>query len=122
MEWFIPGRITNPLNGSHHHWSVRAKWAKAWRTQSGFVAAQHARGIDPKTPKRIIFTGHVVRKFDCDNFMSAMKPVRDGLKDAGIIHDDGPDSGHEFVYNQIIDRKRLGVEVKVQWWIGGVRL
>lgn len=36
--------------------------------------------------------------FNDDGLRAALKPVRDGLMDARVIHSDGPRSGHGFVY------------------------
>jgi hypothetical protein len=52
--------------------------------------------------------------WDDDNLPAAIKPVRDGLVDGRVIHADGPESGHTFVYRQVVDRARRGVEITVK--------
>ena len=118
LAFFVAGRITNPLNGSHRHWSVRAKWAKSWRGNTCWIAKSKMREggiyLMDAQPKRIKFLGNVVRLFDDDNFRAAMKPLRDGLQDAGVIHHDGPRCGHVFEYKQRVKRNDLGVTVVVE--------
>lgn len=118
LTFFVRGIVKNPLNGSHGHWRVRAAWAKQWRQQTIYAAdkamgcAFHVESMDD--PRRITFTAHVARRFDDDNLAAICKPVRDGLQDAGIIHNDGPDCGHTFVYKQVVDKVNRGVEVTVE--------
>lgn len=132
---FIPGKLVNPLN-NRRGW--RAVWAssKAWREKTALYAKLGMPSLtsDPHAPKRITFRAHVWRLFDTDEGLNAsIKPIRDGLTratvtgrrvrgqvklvsapGAGIIHSDGPGCGHLFVYEQIVDRRRLGVEIIVQ--------
>lgn len=125
LDVFVPGKVTNPLNGSHGHWSVRAKWAKDWRTRTR-VYAEHARSavatlLDARgksaeaarRPKRVTFTLHVWRRFDDDALGPCAKPCRDGLVDAGVVDSDGPKAPHQWVYEQRVDRKRPGVRIVV---------
>ena len=111
--FFVPGRITNPLNGSHRHWSVRARWAKEWRGLTATIAHLQCGGAPPTLPKRIRLVGHVARRFDDDNYRAAMKPVRDGLRDGGIIQNDDPSCGHLFEYDQVVKRP-FGVTVIIE--------
>ena len=67
----------------------------------------------PSTPKDIRFVAWVWNLMDDDGLRAAIKPVRDGLKDAQIIHDDGPKSGHRFSYDQAISREERGVWILV---------
>ena len=117
LTFFVPGKVTNPLNGSHGHWRVRAAWAKRWRTQTELrcfgARVTHMGWTLSWTPKRITFTVHVARRFDDDNLAAICKPIRDGLQ-GSIIHNDGPDCGHTFIYQQIVDRDNRGVEVTVE--------
>ena len=133
---FIPCRLKNPLN-------QRAGWRAVWAHSKVLrgKSAEYARlslprdlFADPTAPKRITFRAHVWRLFDTDEGLNAsLKPIRDGLgppitgtrmvkgrrhivsaPGAGIVHSDGPGCGHLFVYEQIVDRKNLGVEVVVE--------
>jgi hypothetical protein len=120
--FFIPGKLRNPLNGSWGGWHKHARLARDWRertTGAVLVAYGYQRGarpVDPtgENPKRVIFIAHVGRLWDTDNLPAAIKPVRDGLVDARLIHSDAPGSGHEFVYQQVVDRAHRGVAVTVE--------
>jgi hypothetical protein len=119
---FVPTRLVNPTN-VREHWSVRAKRAKVQRKACALTCTY--RMVDalrsgnlgmlghPENLKRITFTAHVTRKFDDDGLQSALKHIRDGLQDAGLIHSDGPDSGHVFTYAQRV-AKPTGVEIRVE--------
>ena len=114
---FVPGALRNPLNGSAgRHWAVRARWARQWRGATAMLVRAFERGAapDPAAPKRVTFVAHVWQRFDDDGLRAALKPVRDGLGDAGLIHDDSPRSGHVFDYRQLVDRRRRGVEIVVE--------
>lgn len=110
--------LVNPLNGSHGHWSKRARWARL-RREAGAMAILAVVGPHPKilarTPKTITFTAFVGAPWDDDNLRAAIKPYRDSLKDAGLIDDDAP-GRHAFVYEQCVERgkgKPRGLRVTV---------
>jgi hypothetical protein len=123
---FVPGKLTNPLNGSlsRAHWSVKRKWALSWQAAtwnalnalitSGWAPA-------PEVPKCVTFHAQTAKTFDDDGLRAALKPVRDALMGFPastprlfrVIHSDAPDSGHEFVYAQRIDRKARGVQITI---------
>jgi len=124
---FVPGPVKNPLNGSHGHWTKRARWAKGWRDKTSQAVLEgvplyrcSTNGlvlgdvrVIPETPKRVVFLARTHNRMDDDNLRAALKPCRDGLRDMRVIHDDDPRSGHEFVYTQTIDRAHRGVEIRV---------
>lgn len=115
MTIFIPGRLRNPLNGSWGGWRKHARLAKEWRERTAqyiFADRQHWV-IVPRAPKTVTFTAHVGAGWDDDNLPAAIKPIRDALVGT-VIHSDAPDSGHTFVYRQVIDRKHRGVEIAVE--------
>ena len=77
----------------------------------GFVSSYP---IDCRLPKRIVFRARTHGKIDSDGLQLALAPVRDGLIDCGVIHNDDRDCGHEFIYEPcVIDRKHRGVEIRV---------
>lgn len=116
---FVPVRLVNPLNGAqgkwretarrrrmHHdavHAAIHAALGRAWKVEA-----------PPDQPKRVTFTLHVARGFDSDAWPAICKSFRDALADPaiGLIHDDGPDSGHVFEYRQVV-KKPTGVEIVV---------
>jgi hypothetical protein len=124
---FVPGRPRNPLNGSHEHWSKRARWAKGWRDKAS--SRLHNTGTQglgklawPWTamhPKRITFTIYGPSRFDDDNVRAVCKPVRDSLKDMGVIDDDRPSAGHTFHYEQAKPTRKAGaphgIAIRIEW-------
>ncbi len=117
ISFFVPGQLQNPLNGSlsHAHWSRKAKWARGWKTRTRVVWLHDEVGPLPDLHrrKRITFTAHVGALWDDDNLPAACKPARDAL--IGLaIHSDATTSGHEFVYRQVVDRARRGLEIAIE--------
>ena len=118
MIVFIPRPLKNPLNGSWGNHYKHARIARTWRELTAacvlveWINAGRPRR-DPRAPKTITFTAHVGAGWDDDNLPAAIKPIRDALVDAQVIHSDAPDSGHTFRYAQVIDRKHRGVEIAV---------
>ena len=120
---FVPGRLTNPLNGSHRHWSARAKWATWWRmTTAKVVVATRARRhgawwrvVPPLTqPLVVSFEACVGGRWDDDNLRAALKPVRDELALA-LGRSDGPTGGITWTYTQrIVPPGDRGVRVTIR--------
>ena len=117
LVW-IPGPVRSVQSGGHGHWTARAGVVKAQRTKAHLlVSAACAKAgwlVGSDVPKIVTFAASVHNLMDDENLAYALKPTRDGLRDAGIIHDDSPRSGHVFHYVQEIDRKRPGVMVRVE--------
>ena len=118
MTIFVPGKLRNPLNGSWGGWRKHARLAKDWRERTAmellFERLRHeSEQVAPNDPKTITFTAHVGAGWDDDNLPAAIKPIRDALVDAQVIHSDAPDSGHVFRYAQVVDRTHRGVEIVV---------
>ena len=131
---FVPGKLRNPMNGTHGHWSKHARWAKTWRERTCwavFESAYRGAGVvgvnmgrmllalemQPDRPKVVTFHAIVPSKFDDDNLPPCCKPIRDALKDMGVINDDRTSAGHTFVYEQEAKRARVihGVFVRVKF-------
>lgn len=131
MSFFVPGKLVNPLN-NRKGW--RAVWAvsKGWRERTAVIAGlsvppRSPLRAQPSTPKRVTFQAQVSRRFDDDGLRAALKPVRDALMPSarsrsrrgyalgcGVIHSDAPDSGHEFLYEQVVDRQNPGVQITIE--------
>ncbi len=98
---------------NREHWRTRHHYTKTWRAKvklSGFRLATWT----PDTPKRITLAAQVWNLFDAhDGLRGALKPVVDGLVDAGVIHSDAHDCGHTFIYEQEVNRKAMGVCITV---------
>lgn len=121
MTIFVAGRLRNPLNSSWGHWAKHARASKDWRTRTAqevlveCVMRRPRQTFLPTAPKRITFTAHTWNRWDADEGVNAAcKPLRDGLVDARVIHSDAADSGHTFVFRQVVDRTRRGVEITIE--------
>jgi hypothetical protein len=114
---FVPGRLTNPLNGPHGHWTKHRRWARTWRdaTCMRILEAYNRQPIyDATVPKQVTFTLYVARLFDCDAAPATVKSCRDALIDMRVIHGDSPTHGHSFVYRQVVSPPtKRGVEIHV---------
>lgn len=117
VAW-VPGRLTNPLNGAHGHWAVKAKERKGWRERTMLCCRDAMRRANWRWQagdgKHVVVTAYVWNLYDDDGLAASLKSVVDGLKDAKLIDDDGPKSGHVFERRQVINRKHRGVEVVVR--------
>jgi hypothetical protein len=109
---FCAGRLSNPLNGSHRHWSARAQWASEWRhrTRIAWLEAGKPTWDGPAT---VTFTCYVARRFDSDAVPSLVKAVRDQAVRDILGTDDGPSCGHSFVYTQERRPDRRGVLIEI---------
>lgn len=114
IEFFVPGQLRNPLNGSWGGWRKHARLAQQWRekTAAAVFAADRVR-VFPRL-SRVTFTGYVGRLWDDDNLPAAIKPVRDMVARLYLAGDDSPRSGHEFVYRQTVERGKRGVGVRIE--------
>lgn len=116
--FFVSGTLTNPLNGAHGHWATKAKARARWREKTAAMArvtlGRHGLRPVATSPKRVLMIAQTWNAMDTDGLQAAMKPIRDGLVDAGLIGSDGPKSGNVFVYAQRIDRKNRGAWVTVE--------
>jgi hypothetical protein len=121
VEFFISGKLFNPLNGSHGHWAVSSQERRRWRFNTR-LAYMEAVPVVERTaytkhvmaPKRVTLQAHTWNRMDTDGLAASLKSVRDALIDCGLIHSDDIVSGHTFDYQQVIDRKRRGVTVTVE--------
>lgn len=80
-----------PLNLNHRdHWSVRAKRTKAWRRTAW--AEAFSQVPPPRTQPRSLVTVSIPvvgnRRRDAANLSPTVKPIVDGLVDAGLWPDD----------------------------------
>ncbi len=119
----LPLKTTNPLNGSHGHWSVASKARKLQRASVGAVtrARMAARGMrpwEPETRERAWVTLTRIAPssgLDDDNLRAALKAVRDGVADAMGINDRDPRV--LWIYDQRREKPReYAVEILIQAW------
>lgn len=72
------------------HWSVRAKATKNQR-RNAWLSLVNRIGKPPEWPAATIqyeFVFKQNRSRDDDNFVTRMKPIRDGIADAGLVVND----------------------------------
>jgi crossover junction endodeoxyribonuclease RusA len=81
------------------HWGYRKKMVKEWR--SATCVAVKARKIPFMKKVKVTFTPYVAtkRKVDTANHFPVLKAMVDGLVDAGVLSDDGPDIVTIIVFN-----------------------
>lgn len=114
MTIFVPGKLMN-LKSNRAHWSSAIGYKRVWRQKVKLVFRWQAAGIIASQPKLVWLTAHVWNRFDEDDGLrAALSPVLDGLRDAGVIHSDAPDSGHTLIYGQRLDRRQRGVTITVE--------
>lgn len=104
LEFTIPLLAIGFGPNDRVHWSTRAVRAKALRAQVGLYGRGVQRGRLgaplrallpeplPMTLRYTVIWAKGKRRLnDADNLIAQLKPCTDGLKDAGLIHDDSPD-------------------------------
>lgn len=105
MEFFVPVTLVNPLN-ARQHWAWTSRRARKQRdavASTVLLVLGHTWRVTANLvsrPKCVRFDAYVGRAFDDDGLIAALKHVRDGLRDVGLIADDGPQHGHVFTYHQ----------------------
>lgn len=108
------------MNDHKAHWSKHRIWSREQKSRvemAILAAVGRHHGMIASAPKRVTFRMFAAGEWDDDNLRAALKPARDALKSMGIINDDRPSAGHEFVYTQSPDRRRgayRGVEITVE--------
>lgn len=91
----VPGIPPSPNQTRREHWAKRAAAAKQWK-RDAFYAAVEAREVWrgrvrfplPSAAVRLVIVSPTSVRRDPDNAIASMKPLIDGLVQAGIIADD----------------------------------
>jgi hypothetical protein len=116
LTFWVPCELKNYANHGGH-WTGKAGYQRALRDTTHVLAS----ALDPighwpaNMPKCITITAHVWNYFDAhDGLRNACKPLVDGLVRARVIHSDAHDCGHQFLFTQVIDRTRRGVQITVE--------
>ena len=116
---WVSGKLVNPLNASAWGWQKRSRTAKAWKERTALAVYESKDWILKEwlewltKPKVVHFHASVFNRFDDDGLAAAIKPIRDALIECSIIAGDAVIDGNVFVYSQVIDRARRGVEIRV---------
>lgn len=116
-EWnvMLPNFAPVTLN-KRGHWSKSAGAIRAWR--HGTAVFMRTAGLPHLD--RVHVTLHVSppdnRRRDRDNLVGTLKPVVDGMRDAGVIDDDGADTVDGSL-PVIHDADHEGSRARWLWWI-----
>lgn len=89
FDFIQPGRLMS-LN-DRDHWATRNRLTKAWRGTTGWAALQLPKSFRPAVGKVLVEVVLPVRRMqrrDGHNFVATVKPIIDGLVDAGVVADD----------------------------------
>ena len=94
LPWFP--RELSPNVARRLHWAAKAKAAKAYRELCGWEARlQHpvplhlgSTMFNSLALATTTFHVDTKRRYDLDNLMASLKPMWDGIVDAGILQDD----------------------------------
>jgi crossover junction endodeoxyribonuclease RusA len=119
LSFFLAGHPPGPNQTVRWHWGRRAKERRVWRDASAWGArAAYGRSsmAGHHRPVEVAVTFHfrVTRTRDRDNLVASLKPVLDGLVDAGILKDDSPTWLRSLVVReQVAPTERLGITVEV---------
>lgn len=86
LTFEIPG-LPPIMPNERMHWRKRSRIMKQWK----FWTMLSAAGKKPPSPLKraiIVLVRHSSVEPDPDNLVASFKPILDGLRTAGIIHDD----------------------------------
>lgn len=121
LSFFVECALKNYANHGGH-WTGKAGYQKALRDKTHILALEHrdrwpsdAMEMTAAMPKCVTMTAYVWNYFDThDGLRNACKPLVDGLVRARFLDDDRPQSGHQFLYTQVIDRTHRGVQITIE--------
>ena len=79
-----------PHNMSNYrmHWRTKYAWSKAWKEEVGYQIIEHKIKRDKTKFATVNIELYTIRKMDKDGMYNSIKPVVDGLTEAGLIEDD----------------------------------
>lgn len=107
-----------PPNGNElhrmTHWAVRAS-REEWRLKAW--ASARRQELEPvRGPVRLRVTWHfkVNRRRDLDNLIAGLKPVLDGLVDAGLIEGDDTRTVREITGRVLINPGPVGLVLRIE--------
>lgn len=119
IEFIIPAKTVNELNGSHQHWRTVSKRRKIIRkmsfamTSSRQPLARVQRWRAGSDKAVITMTRQSAGTLDDDGLRAALKSVRDGIADAYGLADNDP--RFDWRYDQEkAKRGASGVRVRIE--------
>lgn len=104
---WLPVKTVNESNGSHGHWSTKAKRRRQQRRMAFMLCPAVA------LPVTVLMTRHSAGTLDDDGLRSALKSVRDGIADRFGIADNDPRITFEYAQAKCA-RGEFGVQVLVR--------
>lgn len=108
---FVPGKLRNHMN-TRTHWRVESAYRKRWREAVKVAVLMAKVRLDPPgMPKTVWLRAYTWGHLDPDGLIAACKPILDGLRDSGVIDDDSQIAGHDFRYEQEINRRFRGIRI-----------
>lgn len=120
---FVNRPLVNTKNARLHPMAEH-RYKSGWREAVALAlleAGWKLGGSD--APKRIHFVCRVAQRMDSqDGLRVACAPIVDALGECGVLtgrrekpgRGDEDERGHQFTYEQVIDRARRGVEIRVR--------
>lgn len=87
LPWDKPPLSMN----DRRHWSVKSRWSKALRQTSWALARSARIPAMAACSVQLVYCPATKRRRDEDNIFATLKPLADGLVDAGVVPDDTPD-------------------------------
>lgn len=109
----LPGTVLSPNAPRGTHWAVRRDAIRAYRG----LACAEAMAIGNRNrwksaEQRATFYFTANRNRDGDNFLARLKPVWDGLQDAGVLDNDSGLVHHPVKFE--IDKENPRVEIEIR--------
>lgn len=112
----IPDRVLSP--NARAHWAVKARATRETRGAAYYraMAAMREQGMKPPmwetAEAHVTFYWPTAHRRDRDNAQRRMKPVWDGLQDAGVVEDDAGFIHYPPTMSKDADNPRVEVTVE----------
>lgn len=118
LEFFLAGHPPSPNAMVRWHWGRRARERKVWRDATVWAVREaYPRSSLPgrfvPVEVAVTFVYGVRRTRDRDNMVASLKPVLDGLVDARVLADDGPEHLVRLSVDEEVSDRRAGIYVRV---------
>lgn len=92
LQWRLDFTESRPLSmNARQHWSTHARHIRHWRGETKLLALAARIPPQPAIWIELHYAPRDARRRDTDNLMASLKPIKDGLVDAGIVPDDTRD-------------------------------
>lgn len=88
--WELWINLPTVTMNSREHWARKAEKVKALRSAAFLLARQQRIPALGKCQVSLTLYPKVRRTRDADNYVATLKPLCDGLVDAGVVADDHP--------------------------------